>query len=344
MSDSSLDTMLSAAVVARERTSDDNSSSDVSDSVRQGLAGDFTDSSKSDFVGQSPAVPQPSGHVSGPEQARIWGSSEELLLSRGGAAPPAERGDLVNSPKSPAAVTDSAAAQAGPARGLQATAPPQPTGSTLTPPARSIEDTMAAILQQLQQQQQQEAQQAQRVQEEQMLQMQRQMLQMQRALAQAPEARAGSPPWAGAGPYPKGGEAGFGRPDPGLFKNPPGRVSPAGSTSSMVSGASTSRWPSAVHKSLHRLRQVSAKIWQLGSQGSKLIAANLVELRSARKELESDVKDSERQGDFAEELRVVIEDLLETIPGLERAAAIRQDELECKERTERINLQERPRL
>ena len=49
-SDSSLDTMLSAAVVARERTSEDNSSSDVSDSVRQGLAGDFTDSSESDFA------------------------------------------------------------------------------------------------------------------------------------------------------------------------------------------------------------------------------------------------------------------------------------------------------
>ena len=112
----------------------------------------------------------------------------------------------------------------------------------------------------------------------------------------------------------------------------------------MASAASTSRWPSAVHNSLHRLRQVSAEIGQLGSQGSKLIAANLVELRSARKELESDVKDSERQGDFAEELRVVIEDLLETIPGLERAAAIRQDELECKERTERIDLQQRPRL
>ena len=71
----------------------------------------------------------------------------------------------------------------------------------------------------------------------------------------------------------------------------------------MDSAASTSRWPSAVNKSFHQLRQVSAEIGQLGSQGSKLIAANLVELRSARKKLESDVKDSECQGDFAEELR-----------------------------------------
>ena len=113
-----------------------------------------------EMAGQSPAVPQPSGCGSGPEQARIWGSSEELLLSRGGAAPPAERGDLVNFPKSPAAVTDSAAAQAGPARGLQAAAPPRPIGSALTPPARSTKDTMAAILQQLQQQQQQQQQEA----------------------------------------------------------------------------------------------------------------------------------------------------------------------------------------
>ena len=49
-SGSSLDTMLSAAVVARELTTEDNSSSDVSDSVRQGLAADFTDSSESDFT------------------------------------------------------------------------------------------------------------------------------------------------------------------------------------------------------------------------------------------------------------------------------------------------------
>ena len=145
---------------------------------------------------------------------------------------------------------------------------------------------MAAILQQLQQQQQQ-------AQREQMLWMQQQMLQLQRALARAPKTRAGSPPWVEAEPFPEAGEACFGRPDPGLF-NPPDRLSPAGSTSSLASAASTSRWPSAVHKSLHRLRQVVAKIGQLENQGNKLITANLVELRSARKELESDVKDSER--------------------------------------------------
>ena len=49
-SDSSLDTMLSAAVAAREQTSKDNNSSDVSEGMRQGLDGDFTDSSESEFA------------------------------------------------------------------------------------------------------------------------------------------------------------------------------------------------------------------------------------------------------------------------------------------------------
>ena len=49
-SDSSLDTMLSAAVAAREGTSEDNNSSDISEGTRQGLAGDFTDSSESEFA------------------------------------------------------------------------------------------------------------------------------------------------------------------------------------------------------------------------------------------------------------------------------------------------------
>ena len=116
LSDSSLDTMLSAAVVAREQTSDEHSSSDVSDSVRQGLAGDFTDSSESDFVGQLLEAPQRSGPSSGPGQARIWGSAEELRLARGGAVPPAEGRGSVNVPTSSAAVTGGAAAQTGPPR------------------------------------------------------------------------------------------------------------------------------------------------------------------------------------------------------------------------------------
>ena len=53
-SDSSLDTMLSAAVVAREVTTSD--SSDVSDSIREGLAADFEDSSGSEFTVEDTTV------------------------------------------------------------------------------------------------------------------------------------------------------------------------------------------------------------------------------------------------------------------------------------------------
>ena len=59
-----------------------------------------------------------------------------------------------------------------------------------------------------------------------------------------------------------------------------------------------------VHKSFYRLRQVSVVIRELGSQGTKLIAANLFELRSARRELETDIKEAKRLGDFPKELRV----------------------------------------
>ena len=183
---------------------------------------------------------------------------------------------MVNVPPSPAACTGGIPAQAGAARDPQPTQPPRPSGFALNSPDRSTEDTMAAILQQLQRQQQQEAHREQQMQRH-MLQMHQQMLQMQRALTQAPEAGLCSPPRAGAEPYPKEEDAGFGCPDPGLFEEPPGRVSPAGSTSSIASTASTSRWPSAVHKSLHRLQQVSAEIGQLGSK----FITNLVKLRSA---------------------------------------------------------------
>ena len=93
MSDSSLDTMLSAAVVAREQTSDEHCSRNVNDSVRQGLAGDFTDSSESDFAGQLPAAPQPSGPNSGTGQARIWGSVRSYAQSEVVRCPP-PRGEV----------------------------------------------------------------------------------------------------------------------------------------------------------------------------------------------------------------------------------------------------------
>ena len=177
-----------------------------------------------------------------------------------------------------------------------------------------------------------------------MLQMEQQILQMQRALAQAPEAGACSPPWAGTGPYHKEGDAGLGYPDPRLFEEPPGRVSAAGSTSSKASVASTSRWPSSVHKSLHRLRQVSPGIGQLGSQGSEIVHDQPGGAVVCPEGTQSRRQGSQTSGRLAEELRAEIEDLLEAVPGLERAAAARQYVLESEERTERIDLQQWPRL
>ena len=103
MSDSSLDTMLSGAVVTRERTSEDNSSSDVTDNVRQGLAGDFTDSSERDFavehgdtVAARATAPVSDVNATGIEGASvgvgaaaplphpqpIWGHEEELSFQQ----------------------------------------------------------------------------------------------------------------------------------------------------------------------------------------------------------------------------------------------------------------------
>ena len=136
--------------------------SDSSDSVKSSMSSltpssllTLDDLQQSASRTRGPERPPP---LPGPEMPEMAGQS------------PAETGGLVNASPSPAALRGSATAQAGPASGLQATAPPRPTGSTLDPPARSTEDTMVAILLQLQQQQQQ----AQRVHAEQMLLMQHQ--------------------------------------------------------------------------------------------------------------------------------------------------------------------------
>ena len=96
----------------------------------------------------------------------------------------------------------------------------------------------------------------------------------------------------------------------------PGRVSPIESMPSMASEASTLRFPSAVHKFLHRLRQASEALHSFANQGSKLIAANLVELRYALKELGAAVEAAELQGEFPEAVRAETEDLLEATPAL----------------------------
>ena len=92
------------------------------------------------------------------------------------------------------------------------------------------------------------------------------------------------------------GEIGLGPPDPLKFEefqeHPqfPGRISPA---ESQISTASTSRFPSAVHKFLHCIKQAMQALQNLEGQASKLIAANFVELRYTWKELNAAVEAAE---------------------------------------------------
>ena len=104
--------MLSAAVAAREQTSEDNNSSDVSEGMRQGLAGDFTDSSESEFAdGHSHTVaarataPVSDANAAGTEGASegvsaagflppprpIWGHQEETGLQQASVGQPSSR-------------------------------------------------------------------------------------------------------------------------------------------------------------------------------------------------------------------------------------------------------------
>ena len=113
-SDSSLETMLSAAVVARELTSPDNGSSDLSDSIQGALAADYEDSSGSEFTventtvavhatapGSNP-IAAGDGHLSEgvstggapPLPRNIWGPEEERLaqgLAQGSTVKPGGR-------------------------------------------------------------------------------------------------------------------------------------------------------------------------------------------------------------------------------------------------------------
>ena len=78
-------------------------------------------------------------------------------------------------------------------------------------------------------------------------------------------------------------------------------------------------------------------------QGSKLIDLNLEELQQQRKDLDGACNDAECKGEFPEEIREEIEETLELLPHLERAAAAAQDQLEATERLQRVELQQRPR-
>ena len=53
-------------------------------------------------------------------------------------------------------------------------------------------------------------------------------------------------------------------------------------------------------------------------KGAKLLALNLKELQSARKDLDSACDQAESQGDFPEEIRGELEAAVELLPQLER--------------------------
>ena len=92
-----------------------------------------------------------------------------------------------------------------------------------------------------------------------------------------------------------------------------GRVSPAGS---QMSTASTSRFPSTVHKHLHNIKRTVEALSHLEGQGSKQISANLVELRQNRKELDAAMTAADVEGDFPKIVRFEVEDILEKAPAL----------------------------
>ena len=84
-SDSSLETMLSAAVVAREVTTSD--SSDVSDSIQEALAADYEDSSGSEFTVENTTV---TVHANAPDSIPTAAGGDRVSegVSTGGALPP----------------------------------------------------------------------------------------------------------------------------------------------------------------------------------------------------------------------------------------------------------------
>ena len=81
--------MLSAAVVARELTSPDNGSSDLSDSIQEALAADYEDSSKSEFTVENTTV---TVHATAPGSNPITAGDGRISegVSTGGALPPPE--------------------------------------------------------------------------------------------------------------------------------------------------------------------------------------------------------------------------------------------------------------
>ena len=145
------------------------------------------------------------------------------------------------------------------------------------------------------------------------------------------------------------GDAGFGPPRPDEvhfpFPQETGRISPAMSIAISVGNMSgSSRFPSNVHKYYFRLKQAVMVVQEDNAEkGAKLLALNLKELQSARKDLDSACDQAESQGDFPEEIRGELEAAVELLPQMEREVAASQDRLECAEKLQRVKLAQRPR-
>ena len=307
-SDSSLDTMLSAAVVAREVTTSD--SSDVSDSIWEGLAADFEDSSGSEFTVENTTV---TVHANAP-----------------GSIPTAAGGDRMSEGVNTVSVPPPPIWGPGEERLAQGFSQPRAgqRGQDDVSALPSVTDRLMDMLRQdgirreedRQRQLQDEARRAQRQKEENAEQRRaiEALIDSARALSRAdPEMR--------HSPIRTGRDEGFGPPPPpghvpeatsmeNIFPLPvsPGRVSPALSVTHSVVSRGGSRYPSNLHKYFHRLKIALAAAKTVNDQsgvtiGGKQLVHIMKELGAARKELEAAWDRAETQGDLPEELREPVE-------------------------------------
>ena len=328
--------MLSAAVVARELTSPDNESSDLSDSIQEALAADYEDSSESEFTventtvtvhatapGSNPTTagdgcisegvstggaPLPPRHIWGPEEERLAQGLAQASTVKHSGRP------AVREPQ-------------GRSQDREAAALPSLTDKLLEmlrqDEIRREEDRQRR-LQELRQDEirreedrqrrlQDEARRDQREKEQQLQQLQENaeqrraieaLIDSARALSQAgPEIR--------HSPIRSGRDQGFGLPPPpdhfpeatsmeNIFPLPesPGRVSPALSVAHSVLSIGSSRYQSNLHKHFHRLKTASMAARTVNGQGDAAIGGK--QLVHIMKELGAARKELEAAWDRAE--------------------------------------------
>ena len=106
----------------------------------------------------------------------------------------------------------------------------------------------------------------------------------------------------------------------------------------------SSRYATNIHKYYFRLKEAMRVVKEDDTGiGGKLLALNLKELQTTRKELDTAWDKAKSQGDFPEELREELEAAVETLPRLERQVATAQDSLEEEEKLQRVGLAQRPK-